>query len=90
MARIVLCSYMIRYPLGGVLSANLQYLTGFARLGHEVWLVEKAGYPCSCFDPTRYENGEDCSYGMAVVDDLLRRYDVNDYAASVKVYAVKA
>jgi hypothetical protein len=78
MARIVLCSYVIRYPLGGVLSSNLQYLTGFARLGHDVWLVEKAGYPCSCFDPVRYENSEDCSYGMAVVDDLLRRHGLAD------------
>jgi hypothetical protein len=44
MARIVLSSYVIRYPVGGVLSSNLQFLTGFRRLGHDVVLVEKAGY----------------------------------------------
>ncbi|MCZ7525869.1 MAG: glycosyltransferase [Acidimicrobiia bacterium] len=74
MATIVLCSYVIRYPLGGVLSSNLQFLTGFARLGHDVFLVEKAGYPDSCFDPDSYVSGDDCRCGMRAVDALLRRH----------------
>ena len=44
MARIVVGSYMFRYPLGGMMSWVLQYLVGFQRLGHEVYFVEKAGY----------------------------------------------
>ncbi len=74
MTTIVLCSYMVRYPVGGVLSSNLQLLTGFARLGHDVYLVEKAGYPDSCFDPGRLSVGDDCAAGTAAVDALLCRH----------------
>ena len=48
MARIVVGSYMVRYPLGGMMSYVLQYLLGFQRLGHDVYFVEKAGYHNSC------------------------------------------
>ena len=74
MAKIVLSSYVIRYPLGGVLSSNLQFLTGFRRLGHDVVLVEKAGYEDSCFDPVRGITSDDCSYGIRTVDRLLARH----------------
>jgi hypothetical protein len=33
MARVILGSYMVRYPLGGMLSWQLQWLVGFQRLG---------------------------------------------------------
>ena len=49
MATIVYSSYVIRYPVGGILSSNLQFLRGFARLGHEVVLVESNGWPDACF-----------------------------------------
>jgi hypothetical protein len=78
MARILVGSWMIRYPLGGNLSWTLQWLLGFHRLGHEVYLVEKAGSPDACFDPVRNVMSDDCSYGMKVVDELLRRYGMED------------
>lgn len=37
MARIVLGSYMVRYPLGGMMSWVLQYLLGLQQLGHDVY-----------------------------------------------------
>lgn len=74
MATIVLSSFVFRYPVGGVLSNNLQFLTGFARLGHEVYLVEKAGWDDSCFDPERRVNSNDCSCGVRRVSDLLERH----------------
>jgi hypothetical protein len=74
MARIVLGSYMVRYPLGGMLSWVLQYLIGFRQLGHEVWFVEKAGYAKACLDPLRGVMSDDCSRGVALVDGLLRRF----------------
>ena len=43
MARIILGSYMFRYPLGGMLSWVLQYLLGLKDLGHDVYFVEKYG-----------------------------------------------
>lgn len=74
MARIVLASYMVRYPLGGNLSWALQWLVGFQRLGHDVYFVEKSGYSCSCFDPVRNVMSDDCTYGVAAVRELLGRF----------------
>jgi hypothetical protein len=74
MARIILGSYMVRYPLGGMLSWALQYLIGFRKLGHDVFFVEKSGYPNSCYDPSRDAMSDDCSYGTATVEDLLARH----------------
>ena len=74
MLRVLVGSWMVRYPLGGNLSWTLQWLLGFRRLGHDVYLVEKSGYPDSCFDPVRGAMGDDCSHGAAAVDALLTRH----------------
>jgi hypothetical protein len=71
MARIAVSSYMVRYPLGGNLSWALQWIVGLQRLGHDVWVVEKSGYANACFDLSRGEMTDDCSYGVRVVRDLL-------------------
>lgn len=71
MARIILGSYMVRYPLGGNLSWALQYLTGFRDLGHEIFFVEKYAYADSCWDPQKKQMGNDCAYGVAAVSALL-------------------
>lgn len=78
MAKIVLGSYMVRFPLGGMLSWVLQYLVGFERLGHEVYFVEKSGYPDSCYDPARDVKSDDCSYGTEVVSGLLAGFGLGD------------
>ncbi|MFL6238980.1 MAG: hypothetical protein ACJ735_05740 [Actinomycetes bacterium] len=74
MARIVVGSYMIRYPLGGMMSWVLQYLVGFHRLGHDVFFVERASWPDACFDPVRRAMTDDPSYGIAATAALLDRY----------------
>ncbi len=74
MARIVFGSYMVRYPLGGVLSSSLQWLVGFQRLGHEVYLVEKSGWSNSCYDPSKGIMSDDCSYGAEMLSRLLARF----------------
>ncbi len=78
MARIVIGSYMVRYPLGGNLSWTLQWLVGFQRLGHEVYLVEKSGWPDACYDPCRQVLSDDPSYGIATVYALLKRFGLED------------
>lgn len=78
MARIVVGSYMVRYPLGGMLSWVLQYLVGFQRLGHDVFFVEKSGYTDSCYDPAKNCISNDCSYGVAAVQALLKRFGMQD------------
>ena len=74
MARIVVGVWMVRYPLGGNLSWALQWLVGFQRLGHDVYMVEKAGYSNACFDPSQGVMTDDCTYGTRAVASLLGRF----------------
>lgn len=78
MASIVVGSYMIRYPLGGMLSWSLQWLVGLQRLGHDIFFVERAHYPKACFDPQAGLNGDDPRRGIEIVDSLFRRFDLQD------------
>lgn len=76
MATIVYSSYVIRYPVGGILSSNLQFLSGFARLGHEVVLVESNGWPDACFDPARRTLDDDPSAGIRSFSAALTAQDL--------------
>ena len=78
MARVVFGSYMMRYPLGGMLSCMLQFLVGFKRLGHDVHFVEKAHYPNACYDPSTGSVGDDAGPGIAIVTALLARFGLAD------------
>ena len=78
MAKIILGSYMVRYPLGGMASWVLQYILGFHQLGHEIWFVEKAGYPQACYDPESDTMTDDCSVGAKFVNSLLGRFGLAD------------
>ena len=75
---IILGSYMVRYPLGGNLSWALQYIAGFKALGHDVYVVEKYVHEDCCFDPLKKHMGNDCSYGVGVVADLLKKHGLED------------
>lgn len=79
MATILVGTWAVRYPLGGVLSWTLQWIIGFARVGHRVFLLEKSEYPGSCFDPVRRVMSDDCSYGVRAVNDLLAQYGLSSH-----------
>jgi hypothetical protein len=70
--KIVCSGNLIRYPLGGFSWHHLQYLVGFARLGHEVTYVEDYGWADSCYDPARGDMTSDPSFGIAYLLKLLR------------------
>jgi hypothetical protein len=74
MARIILGCYMVRFPLGGYLSAVLQCLIGFKQLGHDVYFVEKSGWSNACYDPVKDVMSDDCTYGIRTVDAMLTRF----------------
>ncbi len=78
MARIILGSYMFRYPLGGMNSWVLQYLLGLKDIGHDVYFVEKYGYANSCYDPEKELMSDDCSYGLKLVSELLTRFGLEN------------
>lgn len=78
MARIILGSYLVRYPLGGMVSYVMQYLIGLQRLGHDVYFVEKSGYASSCYDPEKNAMTSDCSYGVGVIRGLFDRFGLSN------------
>src|SRR4030095_151317 len=78
MAKIIMGSYMVRYPLGGNLSWALQYLSGLKDLGHEVYLVEKYVHDESCFDLFNQKMTNDCGSGIKIVSDLLARFGLEN------------
>ncbi len=67
---------MVRYPLGGMMSWVLQYLIGLQSLGHDVYFVEKSGYPNSCYDPTKKIMTDDCTHGITTLHALLKGFDL--------------
>lgn len=78
MARIIIGSYMVRYPLGGMMSWVLQYILGFHYLGHEVYFVEKSGYANSCYNPLKKVMSDDCIFGVKAVNSLLSRFGLQN------------
>lgn len=78
MARIVVSGYIVRYPLGGNVMAHLSYVVGLARLGHEVWFLEDAGWERSCYDPTSDVMTSDASYGTAFIAALFAQFGLAD------------
>ena len=73
MARIILGASMVRYPVGGIHQWIVGWLLGFKKLGHEVYFVEKSGWPDSCYDLSKRIMTDDCSYGVGMTSTVLRR-----------------
>lgn len=71
MARIVVCGYMIRYPLAGMLLAFFHYVLGLSRLGHDVLYLEESGWSQSCYNPVHREHNDDPQRGLQVVQTLM-------------------
>ncbi len=78
MATMIVGAYMVRYPLGGMMSWIFQHLVGFKALGHEVYFVEKYVYENSCYNPVDRTMSNDCSYGVKMVADLLATAGLRD------------
>src|SRR5688572_21592212 len=76
-ARIVVCGYMVRHPLGGNILAYFHYVLGFHRLGHEVVYLEESGWSNSCFDPVKRDYGDDPRAGLHVVRALFAAYGLD-------------
>jgi len=86
-ARIIVSSYAVRFPVGGYMSWVLQWLVGFQRLGHEVYFVEKCSWPNACYDPATGQMTDDCSHGVAALDRLLRQFDLAERWSVVDIDA---
>jgi hypothetical protein len=65
---------MIRFPVGGFVWHHFQYLAGLDDLRHEVIYFEDYGWKKSCYDPSCDLMSGDPGYGIAYLQELLRRY----------------
>lgn len=67
--RIILCGYIVGYPLGGMTWHHLNYILGMEQLGHEVVFYEDSGQWLWPYNPVNNTSSEDPSYGI----DYLNR-----------------
>jgi hypothetical protein len=76
--RIIVLGYMVRGPMGGMVTSNLQYLLGLSRLGHDVYFLEDSDDYESCYNPVTMEMGTDPSYGLAFAGRALDQVGLAD------------
>ena len=70
--RIIVTGLVAQYPLGGVAWDYLQYVLGFARLGHEVYYIEDTGqWP---FNPHEGGVSQSCEFNVRYLAALMARY----------------
>lgn len=76
--RVIVLGYIVRGPVGGLASYFLQYVTGLARLGHDVYFFEVGDDYPSCYDPSRNLTDTDPTYGLRFARNLFDRVGLND------------
>ena len=74
MARIILNSTIIKYPVGGLVQYMLAWIIGLNRLGHEVFFIEKSEWEYDCYDLSKRIMTSDCTYGITYISKLFRKY----------------
>lgn len=77
MARIIVCGYMIRFPLAGNILAYFHYVLGLSRLGYEVLYLEESGWPQSCYDPITKDYSDDPRTGLYLVQEVMRDHNID-------------
>ncbi len=78
MARIIINGTMIRTPRGGLNLWHLAWLAGFKKLGHDVYFVERSSWENDCYNVAKRIMTNDCSYGIAVVNQLLSGHGLSE------------
>lgn len=68
---VIVAGYIVRYPLGGLVSFILQYLFGLKKLGYDVVFIEHYGWFNSCYNPLTNTMSDDPSCG---IKELLRNF----------------
>jgi hypothetical protein len=71
--KIVVTGLIATYPLGGVAWDYLAYVSGFRRLGHEVFYLEDTGQ--WLYDPRAGTFTDDVGFNVAYLADTLSRAD---------------
>ena len=78
MANILVCGYMIRYPVAGNLLSFFHYVLGLRRLGHKVFYLEEGGWANSCYDPVNAKYSDIPEPGFGSVRHLFESHRLHD------------
>jgi hypothetical protein len=74
--RIIVTGLLAQYPLGGVAWDYVQWVLGFARLGHDVYYVEDTNqWP---YNPREGGVSKDCRFNIEYLDQLMRGFGLGD------------
>jgi hypothetical protein len=76
---VIVAGYWVRYPLGGHLLGQLQYLVGLQKLGCEVVFLEHFGWPSSCYNPQTNTMSDDPSFGLTVLKREFPRFGLQKW-----------
>jgi hypothetical protein len=71
----IYAGYVVRYPVGGHVLAELHNIVGLLRLGYRVVFVEESGSNWNaCYDAARDVMSDDPAYGIGVLRETLRPF----------------
>ena len=74
--RIIVTGLIAQYPLGGVTWDYLQYVLGFARLGHDVYYIEDNDqWP---YNPTTDGKTKTCNFNVDYLSEVMARVGLED------------
>lgn len=69
--KVVCSGYSIRYPLGGHVCHDFQYLAGFQDLGCETYYAEDYGWSNSCYNPDTDSISSDPAMGCSRLGEVF-------------------
>jgi len=74
--RVIVTGVIAQYPLGGVTWDYLQYVLGFALLGHDVYYIEDNDqWP---YNPTEDDRIKTCDFNVKNLAQIMRRFGLED------------
>jgi hypothetical protein len=76
--RIILASYLVRFPLGGYAWQAAHYLLGLKSLGYDVWFYEDTDHYNLAYDPRTHEFAPSYEYGIKAAGSFLERIGFGD------------
>ena len=76
--RVAVLGYVVRGPMGGMSWHHLNYVAGFAAMGHDVAFIEIGDDYASCYDPSRNCLDTDPSFGLAYADSAFARLGLSE------------
>jgi len=74
--RVIVTGLVGQYAFGGVTWDYLQYVLGFAALGHDVWYLEDTA--TWAYDPVKQEPSADCSHNVGYLERVMHEFDLGD------------